>query len=298
MQAILISLGVENVPVLKCKRTSTRPPAYLSFLETNLLTVKNLPKWALAVPHLINSSFQFVVVPWFNILLMITANPLYYCTEQTQPCTQPLYPALYTNYWHKPYAGLMAFFTGFNTLANMTSIGTLTMYWFVAVAHIFRRYCPDFETLETSGGRHLNIKFRPDPFKNILSNFQKTCLLYFYLVMLTLAPIGKKCKKKFKCEHLNSLEWKHVDQWHCLFNVANRQGILFKSLDFLAEQLFDFQGLAGNGLAQPNIELWQKMPVLICVFMALVCCAANYCIVAVWIFLVCQILFQMTYSAS
>ncbi|KAK9804704.1 hypothetical protein WJX72_000849 [[Myrmecia] bisecta] len=86
--------------------------------------------------------------------------------------------------------GLMAFFTSFATLANMTSIGTLAMYYFVALAHIYRRYCPEFESLAVSGDRQLAVKFRPDPFKNILGVAGKKVLLLAYLAAITGCAIG------------------------------------------------------------------------------------------------------------
>lgn len=84
-------------------------------------------------------------------------------------------------------SGAMAFFTGFDTLANMTSIGTLTMYWFVAVAYIYRRYAPEFEAKH--GDRHLSIPFRPDLFGG-LSVTARRIIILAYIFMITAAPVG------------------------------------------------------------------------------------------------------------
>eukprot|EP00850_Spirogloea_muscicola_P000439 SM000002S05519 [mRNA] locus=s2:342643:351603:- [translate_table: standard] len=85
--------------------------------------------------------------------------------------------------------GVISFFTAFNTLANMTSIGTLTMYWFVAVAHIYRRYAPEFEPPEKHMDRHLAIKFRPDVFGRFSVTIRRIIVL-FYIFMITMSIVG------------------------------------------------------------------------------------------------------------
>jgi APA family basic amino acid/polyamine antiporter len=81
----------------------------------------------------------------------------------------------------------LSFFTSFPSLANMTSIGTLGMFWFVGMAHIFRRYCPDMMTAEEAGGRHLELKFRP---KRFLPKKLHTAWLLFLMAIITGAPVG------------------------------------------------------------------------------------------------------------
>jgi APA family basic amino acid/polyamine antiporter len=84
-------------------------------------------------------------------------------------------------------SGAMAFFTAFDTLANMTSIGTLTMYWFVAISFIYRRYSPEFEVHH--GDRHLAIPFRPS-FLSGLSVTLRRAWVLFLITMITLGPVG------------------------------------------------------------------------------------------------------------
>eukprot|EP00271_Cylindrocystis_brebissonii_P010715 TRINITY_DN2701_c0_g2_i1.p1 TRINITY_DN2701_c0_g2~~TRINITY_DN2701_c0_g2_i1.p1 ORF type:complete len:630 (-),score=121.08 TRINITY_DN2701_c0_g2_i1:1105-2994(-) len=81
----------------------------------------------------------------------------------------------------------MAFFTAFNTLANMTSIGTLGMFWFVAVAFLYRRYAPEFE--ENHGDRHLAISFRPDPFGGLSVGIRRVIVLT-WIFLIFASSIG------------------------------------------------------------------------------------------------------------
>eukprot|EP00271_Cylindrocystis_brebissonii_P010712 TRINITY_DN2701_c0_g1_i1.p1 TRINITY_DN2701_c0_g1~~TRINITY_DN2701_c0_g1_i1.p1 ORF type:complete len:636 (-),score=121.80 TRINITY_DN2701_c0_g1_i1:945-2852(-) len=85
--------------------------------------------------------------------------------------------------------GLMAFFTAFETLANMTSIGTLAMYWFVSLALIYRRYAPEFETPEIAGDRHLAIRFRPNPFGRLSVAIRRFIILA-YCAAITACALG------------------------------------------------------------------------------------------------------------
>eukprot|EP00271_Cylindrocystis_brebissonii_P006388 TRINITY_DN19157_c0_g1_i2.p1 TRINITY_DN19157_c0_g1~~TRINITY_DN19157_c0_g1_i2.p1 ORF type:complete len:628 (-),score=90.81 TRINITY_DN19157_c0_g1_i2:1067-2950(-) len=58
--------------------------------------------------------------------------------------------------------GGMAFFSAFDTLANMTSIGALSFFWFVAIASIYTRYAPELELPDRHGYRHEHIPYRPE----------------------------------------------------------------------------------------------------------------------------------------
>lgn len=87
-------------------------------------------------------------------------------------------------------SGCIAFFTGFSSLANMTSIGTLTMYWFVAIAHLYRRYAPGLEEEDRYGDRHLQIPFRPDPFGSMLGVTGKRALALTYIFFISASSIG------------------------------------------------------------------------------------------------------------
>ena len=54
----------------------------------------------------------------------------------------------------------------FQILVNMTSIGTLVMFWFVAISLLYRRYGPGIaeESGADGGGRELLVPLRTDPF--------------------------------------------------------------------------------------------------------------------------------------
>ena len=83
-----------------------------------------------------------------------------------------------------------AFFSDFATLANLTSIGTLLMFWFVALAQVYRRYAPGLadEMGVEAGKRHLHVPFRFDPAAS-LSQGHKRYLVGFWMFLIVAAPI-------------------------------------------------------------------------------------------------------------
>ena len=100
----------------------------------------------------------------------------------------PLYATMFSG----AICGLFAFFSNFTVLANMTSIGTLIMFWFVALALLYRRYGPGIaqEAGFETGDRELKQPMRFDPFKRFLKNDTQRCyLVLFWIAIICVAPL-------------------------------------------------------------------------------------------------------------
>eukprot|EP00271_Cylindrocystis_brebissonii_P001042 TRINITY_DN11287_c0_g1_i1.p1 TRINITY_DN11287_c0_g1~~TRINITY_DN11287_c0_g1_i1.p1 ORF type:complete len:626 (-),score=72.79 TRINITY_DN11287_c0_g1_i1:1413-3290(-) len=79
----------------------------------------------------------------------------------------------------------MGFFSSFDTLANMTSIGTLTMYWFVGIASLYMRYAPELEGPEKHGFRHEDLPGRPSfqPYSRLSVKVRRAIVLVYIFVI-------------------------------------------------------------------------------------------------------------------
>ena len=93
---------------------------------------------------------------------------------------------------------LLSFFLDFKILANMTSIGTLIMFWFVGLALAYRRYAPGVaeETGCDGGDRHKSLPLRLDPFGSLFRRLSperelsaRRMLVGFWLAIITAAPL-------------------------------------------------------------------------------------------------------------
>lgn len=93
---------------------------------------------------------------------------------------------------------LLSFFLDFKILANMTSIGTLIMFWFVGLALAYRRYAPGVaeETGCDGGDRHKSLPMRLDPFGKLFARLSpaaemqaRRTLVAFWLTIITASPI-------------------------------------------------------------------------------------------------------------
>ena len=72
----------------------------------------------------------------------------------------------------------------------MTSVGTLVMFWFVALALLYRRYAVGLaeEMGVDADDRHFKLPYRPDPFKK-LGQVGKRRLVAFWISGMTICPI-------------------------------------------------------------------------------------------------------------
>jgi len=93
---------------------------------------------------------------------------------------------------------LLSFFLDFKILANMTSIGTLIMFWFVGLALAYRRYAPGVaeETGCDGGDRHKSLPLRLDPFGSLFARLSperemhaRRMLVTFWMTIITASPI-------------------------------------------------------------------------------------------------------------